>query len=169
MNLSFTGLSTILANVQLSNHVGVTFSMGFLAMMTATIFFIFQAVQAERKWRDSMLVVSLITFVAAVNFLFMRSFWAETGSSPLGIRYSDWMLTVPLMCVEFFLILREVGAKYSLLWRLVTYSLWMLLVGYLGATVFKESSAVWGAIATFGYLGIIYEVCMLISFTTLAI
>jgi bacteriorhodopsin len=34
----------------------------------------------------------------------------------------------------------------------------MLVAGYLGETVFRESSALWGAISTIGYVGIVYEV-----------
>ena len=34
----------------------------------------------------------------------------------------------------------------------------MLVTGYLGETVFRDSSAIWGAISTIGYVGIFYEV-----------
>ncbi len=150
--------SFFLASIQSGDYVGFTFFIGSMAMMAATVFFFFQTTQVEGKWRDSMLIAGLITFIAAVHYFYMRDFWAETGTSPTEFRYIDWILTVPLMCVEFFLILRAVGAKQSLLWKMVFYSVWMLVAGYLGETVFRGSSAIWGAISTIGYVGIVYEV-----------
>lgn len=105
-----------------------------------------------------MLISGLITFIAAVHYFYMRDFWAETGTSPTEFRYIDWILTVPLMCVEFYLILKAFGAKMNLLWKMIAYSLWMLIFGYLGETVYRDSSAIWGAISTLGYVGIFYEV-----------
>jgi sensory rhodopsin len=112
----------------------------------------------QGKWRTSMLISGLITFIAAVHYFYMRDFWAETGTSPTEFRYIDWILTVPLMCVEFYLILKAFGAKMDLLWKMIAYSLWMLIFGYLGETVYRDSSAIWGAISTLGYVGIFYEV-----------
>lgn len=146
------------ATIQSGDYVGFTFFIGSMAMMAATVFFFFQTTQVEGKWRDSMLVAGLITFIAAVHYFYMRDFWATTGTSPTEFRYIDWILTVPLMCVEFFLILRVVGATQSLLWKLIAYSLLMLIAGYLGETVFRDQSVLWGFISTIGYVGILYEV-----------
>ena len=33
----------------------------------------------------------------------MRGVWVETGDSPTVFRYIDWLLTVPLQMVEFYL------------------------------------------------------------------
>lgn len=149
-----------LASIQQGDYVGFTFFIGSMAMMAATVFFFFQYFQVEGKWRDSMLVAGLITFIAAVHYFYMRDYWVETGTSPTELRYIDWILTVPLMCVEFYLILRAFGAKVGLLWRLVAYSLLMLIAGYLGETVFREQTVLWGVISTLGYVGILYEVWM---------
>jgi bacteriorhodopsin len=88
----------------------------------------------------------------------MRDYWVVNGTSPTEFRYIDWILTVPLMCVEFYLILKAFGATKGLLWKMIFYSVWMLVTGYLGETVFRESSPMWGAISTLGYAGIFYEV-----------
>ena len=58
-----------------------------------------------------MLVSGLITFIAAVHYFYMRDYWASFGESPTFFRYVDWILTVPLMCVEFYLITKKAGAK----------------------------------------------------------
>ncbi len=147
-----------LATLKPGDYVGFTFFIGSMAMLAATVFFFVQMTRVEGKWKDSMLVSGLITGIAAVHYFYMRGFWAENGSSPTEFRYIDWILTVPLMCVEFYLILRAFGANTSLMWRLIVYSLWMLVAGYLGETLYRGSSAIWGAISTIGYVGVLYEI-----------
>jgi sensory rhodopsin len=157
MDLLLTMPSVFLASIQSGDYVGFTFFIGSMAMMAATVFFFFQTTQVDGKWKDSMLIAGLITFIAAVHYFYMRDFWAETGTSPTELRYIDWILTVPLMCVEFYLILRAVGATKSLLWKMIGYSLIMLIFGYLGETVYREQSVLFGVLSTVGYVGIVYE------------
>ncbi len=158
MQTLFVVPNMLLASIQPGDYVGFTFFIGSMAMMAATVFFFFQTTQVQGKWRDSMLVAGLITFIAAVHYFYMRDYWAETGTSPTELRYIDWILTVPLMCVEFFLILRAVGATQGLLWRLIAYSVLMLVAGYIGEAVLRSQSILWGVISTIGYVGILYEV-----------
>jgi bacteriorhodopsin len=146
-----------LAQLKSGDYVGFTFFIGSMAMMAATVFFFFQYSQVQGKWKDSMLVSGLITFIAAVHYFYMRDFWAEFQTSPTEFRYIDWILTVPLMCVEFYLILKAFGAKPALLWRMIGYSVLMLVAGYLGETVYRDQSPLWGFISTIGYIGILYE------------
>ena len=150
----------LLATLQSGDYVGFTFFISSMAMMAATVFFFFQYFRVQGKWKDSMLVAGLITFIAAVHYFYMRDYWAEFGTSPTEFRYIDWILTVPLMCVEFYLITKAFGAKVGLLWRMIGYSLLMLVAGYLGETVYREQSVLWGTISTIGYVGILYEVWM---------
>lgn len=158
MDLYFEMPNLVLAQLKSGDYVGFTFFIGSMAMMAATVFFFIQFTQVQGKWRDSMLVAGLITFIAAVHYFYMRDFWAEFGTSPTEFRYIDWILTVPLMCVEFYLILRAVGATQSLLWKMIAYSLLMLVAGYIGEAVYPENSPLWGIISTVGYVGILYEV-----------
>jgi sensory rhodopsin len=146
------------ATLEAGDYVGFTLFIGSMAMLAATVFFFLEMKSVSGKWRTSLLVSGLITFIAAVHYYYMRDFWVENKTSPTEFRYIDWILTVPLMCVEFYLILKAFGAKKGLLWKMIFYSVWMLVTGYLGETVFRESSATWGAISTIGYLGIFYEV-----------
>ena len=63
----------------------------------------------------------------------MRGVWVDTGTSPTVFRYIDWLLTVPLLMIEFYLILRAVtDVAASLFWKLLVGSLVMLIFGYLG-------------------------------------
>lgn len=146
------------ATLSSNDYVGFTFFVGSMAMAAATVFFFIERGNVEGKWKTSMLVSGLITFIAAVHYYYMREFWIENGYSPTALRYIDWTLTVPLMCVEFYLILKAFGAKIGLMWKMIFYSVWMLVAGYLGETVFRESSVIWGIISTLGYVGIVYEI-----------
>ncbi len=128
----------LLANLKAGDYVGFTFFIGSMAMMAAAVFFFFEMGNVDRKWRTSILVSALITFIAAVHYYYMRDFWAETGTSPTEFRYIDWILTVPLMCVEFYLITKKAGAKLGLLWKLIFASVVMLVTGYIGEAVYGD-------------------------------
>jgi bacteriorhodopsin len=86
----------------------------------------------------------------------MRGYNLETGDSPTFFRYVDWILTVPLMCVEFYLITKKAGAKISLLWKLIFASIVMLVTGYFGETISRDSSVMWGIISGAAYFYIAY-------------
>lgn len=141
-----------------TDYVGFTFFVGCMAMMAASAFFFLSLNQFDKKWRTSVLVSGLITFIAAVHYFYMKEYWAEVGESPTFFRYVDWILTVPLMCLEFFLILKVAGAKTNLLWKMILYSVIMLVTGYLGETVFVDQAALWGAISGAAYFVIVYEI-----------
>jgi len=90
----------------------------------------------------------------------MRGVWLETHESPTQFRYIDWTLTVPLMCIEYFLILKPAGAKTGMLSRLIFGSVVMLVAGYIGEAVVPEQNVMWGIISTLGWALIIYEIYM---------
>jgi len=141
-----------------SDYVGFTFFVGCMAMMAASVFFFLSLNQFDRKWRTSVLVSGLITFIAAVHYWYMRDYWAANMESPTFFRYVDWILTVPLMCVEFYLILKVAGAKPALMWKLITLSVVMLVTGYFGETIFKNQAAFWGGVSGLAYFIIVYEI-----------
>jgi sensory rhodopsin len=139
------------------NYVAFTFFIGTMAMMAASVFFFFELNNTAKKWRTSVLVSGLITFIAAVHYYYMREYnLATEGDSPTFFRYVDWILTVPLMCVEFYLITKKAGAKISLLWKLIFASLVMLVTGYFGETIDRDSSVMWGIISGAAYFYIAY-------------
>ncbi|MEM6377660.1 MAG: bacteriorhodopsin, partial [Bacteroidota bacterium] len=97
---------------------------------------------------------------AAVHYYYMRDFWAENSMSPTEFRYIDWILTVPLMCVEFYLVTKKAGGTMSLLWKLIFASVVMLVTGYIGEAVYGDVSAswIWGFISGVAYFYILYLV-----------
>jgi bacteriorhodopsin len=141
-----------------TDYVGFTFFVGSMAMMAASAFFFLSLSQFDRKWRTSVLVSGLITFIAAVHYFYMRDYWFANMESPTFFRYVDWLLTVPLMCVEFYLILKVAGAKLSLMWKLIFASVVMLVTGYFGEAVFMDQAALWGFFSGAAYFYIVYEI-----------
>jgi sensory rhodopsin len=141
--------------------IAFTFFTGYMAMLAASVFFFFERGSVDGKWKLSLLVSGLITGIAAVHYYYMRDYYMATGENPTALRYIDWTLTVPLMCVEFYLLTKAAGAKISLLWKLIFASVWMLVTGYIGEAFNPEGgsashSVLWGVLSTLGYAYILY-------------
>ena len=137
-------------------YTAFTFFIGTMAMMAAAAFFFMEMRNMEDKWKTSILVSGIITFIAAVHYYYMRDYFTETQTSPTFFRYVDWMLTVPLMCVEFYLITKKAGAKTSLLWKLIMASVVMLVTGYFGEAVDRGNSVMWVVLSGAAYFYIAY-------------
>lgn len=135
-----------------SDPVAITFFIGYMAMFASAVFFFAERKSVDGKWKLSLLVSGLITGIAAVHYYYMRDFYLETGTSPTAFRYVDWTLTVPLMCVEFYLLTKPFGAKGSTLTKLILASLLMLVTGYIGETSGIDNNIFWGVVSTIGYL-----------------
>ena len=133
--------------------VSFTFFIGTMAMMAASVFFFLSLDAGGGKWRTSMLVSGILTFIAAVHYYYMRDA-NVAGADTTFFRYVDWILTVPLMCVEFYLILAKAGATKKLMWNLIFLSTVMLVCGYIGET--GDQPVVWGTISGVAYFYMVY-------------
>jgi sensory rhodopsin len=153
-----------IVNVDGKDPVSFTFFTGYMAMLAASVFFFFERGQVDGKWKTSLLVSGLITGIAAVHYYYMRDFYASTGETPVALRYIDWTLTVPLMCVEFYLLLKPAGAKSSFMWKLIAASVLMLVAGFIGEAFNPNAdvthNVMWGVISTLGYLYVLYSAWM---------
>ena len=141
------------------DYVGFTFFIGYMAMFAASVFFFFERGSVDDKWKLSRLISGLITGIAAVHYFYMHDYYLATGENPTFFRYVDWTLTVPLMCVEFYLLTRAAGATKSLLWKLIIASTWMLVCGYIGESFSDGTTAhsvTWGVLSTLGYIYILH-------------
>ena len=147
------------ASVAPGDFTGFTFFIGSVSMLAATVWFLMQHGQVDKKFKDSMLVAALITGIAAVHYFYMREQWVLTGESPTELRYIDWILTVPLMVVEFAL-LTGVGMR-KLFWASVI----MLVTGYFGESgVMGGTATMWGTASALAYFYMAYEVGCLTIF-----
>ena len=140
-------------NLEANDFVGMSFWIISIGMVAATVFFFMESMKVDAKWRTSLVVAGLVTMIAAVHYFYMRAVWIETADTPTVYRYIDWILTVPLQIVEFYLILAAVGAVAGrVFWNLLVASLVMLIAGYVGEVGYVN---VWLAFIV-GMLGWIY-------------
>jgi bacteriorhodopsin len=140
------------------DFVGISFWLITMALMASTVFFFLERDRVSAKWKTSLTVSGLVTLVAAVHYLYMREVWVNTGSSPTVFRYIDWLITVPLLMIEFFLILSAITKVPSgVFWRLMIGTIVMLVGGYLGEARYMSA---WPAfiIGMAGWAFILYEI-----------
>ena len=122
-------------NLVSGDYVGMSFWLISMALVAATFFFFIERDRVAGKWKTSLTVSGLVTLIAAVHYFYMRDVWVSTGTSPTEFRYIDWLLTVPLLMIEFYLVLSAVTKVPSgVFTRLLVGSVAMLVLGYMGET-----------------------------------
>jgi len=147
-------------DLSMGDMTGVSFWLVTAAMLAATVFFFVERDRVHGKWKTSLSVAGLVTGVAFWHYLYMRGVWADTGTSPTVYRYIDWLITVPLQIIEFYLILKvctNVGS--GLFWKLLSASVLMLVFGFVGETGGADANLM-GVLGVIAWLYIIYEVFM---------
>jgi bacteriorhodopsin len=145
-------------DLKADDFVGVSFWMISMALVAATAFFFLETQRVTAKWKTSLTVSGLVTMVAAAHYFYMRDVWVATGSTPTVFRYIDWMITVPLLMVEFYLILSAITkVPGGVFWRLMVGTFVMLIGGYLGEAGYMSA---WPAfiIGMVGWAFIIWEI-----------
>jgi len=129
-------------NLQSNDYVGISFWLISMALIASTAFFWLEIGRVSAKWKTSLVVSGMVTMVAAVHYFYMRDVWVEFGSTPTVYRYIDWLITVPLLMIEFYLILTAITKVSSgIFWRLMIGTLVMLIGGYIGETSFTDPNA----------------------------
>jgi bacteriorhodopsin len=140
-----------------NDFVGISFWLATAMMLAATVFFFVERDRAKGKWKTSLTIAGLVTGVAFWHYLYMREAHLE-GEVTTVFRYIDWLITVPLQIVEFYIILAAVTVvRANLFWKLLAASLVMLIGGYVGETIpeYETSGFIVGMI---GWLYIIWEI-----------
>jgi bacteriorhodopsin len=145
-------------NLSSGDYVGMSFWLISMALVAATAFFFLERDRVAGKWKTSLTVSGLVTLIAAVHYFYMRDVWASSGESPTEFRYIDWLLTVPLLMIEFYLVLSAVTkVPAGVFWRLLVGTVAMLGFGYAGETgMMNASVGFWLAMA--GWAFIIWEI-----------
>ena len=149
-----------------NDFVGISFWLATAIMLASTVFFFVERQDVAGKWRTSMTVAGLVTGIAFWHYLYMRAGWVasvqevgmENAQSPTVFRYIDWLITVPLQIIEFYLIVAAVTrVSAGIFWRLLIASIVMLVGGYLGETEVIDTT-VGFAIGMIAWIYIIYEI-----------
>lgn len=147
-------------NLNPDDYVGISFWLISMALVASTAFFFLETQRVSGKWKTSLTVSGLVTLIAAVHYFYMRDIWVATGSTPTVYRYIDWLITVPLLMVEFYLILAAITkVPGGVFWRLIIGTFVMLIGGYAGEAGY---AGVWPAfiVGMLGWAYILYEVFM---------
>jgi bacteriorhodopsin len=152
------GIASAAQNLQSDDFVGISFWLISMALVASTAFFFLETQRVSAKWKTSLTVSGLVTLVAAVHYFYMRDVWIATGETPTVYRYIDWLITVPLLMVEFYIILRAIGAvSAGIFWRLMIGSMVMLIAGYMGEAGYINAWAGF-IVGLAGWAYILYEV-----------
>ena len=140
------------------DFVGISFWLISMALIASTVFFFLERDRVSAKWKTSLTVSGLVTLVAAVHYFYMRDVWVATGSTPTVFRYIDWLITVPLLMIEFYLILSAIEkVPGGVFWRLMIGTLVMLVGGYVGEAGYVNTMIAF-VIGMLGWAYILYEI-----------
>jgi bacteriorhodopsin len=153
-----SGAYAEVALLQPDDFVGFTFWLVSIACLATTAFFFLEYGSVAPAWKASIAVAGIVTGIAFVHSMYMRNIWIGTGDSPTVYRYIDWLITMPLLATEFYLILSTVRKVSSIIfWKLLIGTLAMVLGGYVGEAGYISpfiGFVIWMA----GWLYILYEI-----------
>ena len=142
------------------DFVGISFWIATAVMAAGALFFFVERSTVKASWQTSLTVAALVCFVAFWHYMYMRDVWVATNESPTVYRYIDWLITVPMQIVEFYLILAACTAvSLGVFWKLLAGSLVMLLGGYAGETGMLGVTPLVGfVVGMAGWIYIIYYI-----------
>ena len=142
-----------------NDYVGISFWLATAIMLASTVFFFIERSDVKGKWKTSLTVAGLVTGIAFWHYLYMRDIWVMVGDTPTVYRYIDWLITVPLQIIEFYLVVAAVTTISAIIfWKLLIASILMLVFGYLGETGLMDVTIGWilGMIAWFYIISVSY-------------
>ena len=129
-----------------------------MSMLAATAFFFFERGSVVSNWRTALTVAGIVTGVAFINYLYLRNVYVSQGEAPILYRYIEWIITMPLQAVLFYLILKTVRkVPKSLFWKLLIGAVVMVLGAYLGELEYIPNMAGF-IIGIGGWIYILYEI-----------
>lgn len=115
------------------------FMLGFVSMAAGTLYFVLERTELKPEQKSTATYAALITFIAAILYWQMKDVVSFPGmtdvaaiESTMPIRYLDWVLTTPLLLLEFGIIASLAGAPKGTTYRLVMADLVMIITGYFG-------------------------------------
>ena len=154
-SLAFAGDAMVLKS---DDFVGISFWLISMALVASTAFFFLERDRVVGKWKTSLTVSGLVTLVAAVHYFYMRDVWVATGDTPTVYRYIDWLITVPLLMIEFYLILSAIAkVPTGVFWRLLIGTVVMLVGGFVGEAHYLGVMPAF-IIGMLGWFFILYEI-----------
>ncbi|TQK17870.1 bacteriorhodopsin [Microbacterium sp. SLBN-154] len=143
------------------------FMLGFVAMAAGTFWFFMERNDLKPEYRSVASYAAVITLVAAILYYVMKDVVQFPGGditaaevdATLPLRYIDWLITTPLLLVEFGLILAIAGAvRRGFVAQLIVADIIMIVFGYLGEIGVPGSAPNWifFIISVLAWLYIVY-------------
>ena len=134
--LSLMGISSSAhaeAMLQPDDFIGFSFWLISMGCLAATVFFFLERSSVSSGWKTPITVAGLVTGIAFIHFMYMRNLWVTTGDTPIIYKYIEWLITMPLLATQFYLILTAVRKVSStIFWKLLISALVMVGGGYAG-------------------------------------
>jgi len=188
-NVTGLNLPLVLTRTQYELVYDAT-SFGMASMMAATIFFWLRVSSISAKHQSALCISGIVTFIASYHYWRIFNNWVAAYEfltpgqcqqfmadndglacpvMPTGepfndaYRYMDWLLTVPLLCLEIVLIMKltpEESTKKS--WTLGCASALMIILGYPGEMISAGDPNIsmrwiFWALAMLPFLYVVYE------------
>ena len=151
-------------NLDVLSHIA--FMLGFVAMAAGTFYFFMERGDLKPEHRSAATYAGVITFIAAIMYWTMKDMvgfpnpttMAVSGTMP--VRYLDWVLTTPLLLVEFGIIAAICGVGKGMTTRLILADLVMIVFGYLGevSTAGHTDTVLYFVLSSLGWLYIVWQV-----------
>ncbi|WP_022834939.1 bacteriorhodopsin-like [Salisaeta longa] len=148
------------------------FSFTVATMFAAFVYFVQAQKNLAPKYRVSMMVSSLVVFIAGYHYFRIFNSWDaayvlndaatmyEYSGKPFNdaYRYVDWLLTVPLLVIELVMVSGlPKGKSGSMMARLGIAAAAMIALGYPGEIATDTATRViWGIASTVPFIYILY-------------
>ena len=140
------------------DFVGISFWIISMACLAATAFFFLERSAVPSGWRVSITIAGIVTGIAFINYIYMREIWILNGDISIVYRYIDWLITMPLLMLQFYYVLSTVRkVSRAIYWKLLIGTLVMFVGGYLGEAGHIPSMLGF-TILVAGWIYILYEV-----------
>jgi len=140
------------------DFVGISFWLVSMGCLAATVFFFLERSSVPAAWRVSITIAGLVTGIAFIHYMYMREVWIMTGDLPTAYRYIEWLITFPLLMIEFYFVLSAVRKiSTGIFWRLLLGSLVMLIGRYAGEAGYIPAMLGF-VIGIAGWIYILYEI-----------
>jgi sensory rhodopsin len=158
MNLLKKIFIIYMISLKVNDYTGISFWIISIALGATTAFLLLEKQSVKEKWKLPLNISALVTGIAATHYIYMRKNWIINNKNITVFRYIDWILTVPLQIIEFYLIL-SVSKKIPkiLFYKLLGASIIMLLFGFLGETL-QINRTLGFTIGMIAWLYILYEI-----------
>jgi bacteriorhodopsin len=148
----------------------------FFALGASGVFAVTTRQEISKKYRASSVASTLITWVAAIAYLFLIGIWLthwhttdatgsqyapKPGTIFTGLRYADWSVTVPLLTVELLAVCNTArGKSVGLRFASMGSAFLMIVTGFFGVVSVGQNNAsttelvVWGVISTVFFIAL---------------